>query len=385
MEQLIIGGVIAFIVTFYAIPVTIQVAEAKKLFDVPDERKIHKTPIPSLGGLAMFAGLMIGMLLTVTITENRAFQYYLVAFLIIFFLGLKDDIVILSPIKKFIGQVFVAAILCFKGNLLITSMHGFLGLGQLDITASYLLTFFTIIVVINAFNLIDGIDGLAGSLGLVTCTVFGVYFYLAQDMAHAILGFTMAGSIIAFLIYNYNPAKIFMGDTGSMLLGVVNVILVIHFIEAAPSAKAFPTTASPAIGFGILLLPLMDTLRVFAIRIINRRSPFSPDRNHLHHILLERGMGHKAITFSIAIASILPIIFCFTLQRYGSTLIIASLIAFFFTGIVLLKVVKPRRTRMRVVKTYNSGLIEKEQQSTHAIKLVPLYLKDEEPAMVEEE
>jgi UDP-N-acetylmuramyl pentapeptide phosphotransferase/UDP-N-acetylglucosamine-1-phosphate transferase len=394
MEQLIIGGVIAFLITFYAVPVIIQVAEEKKLFDVPDERKVHKTPIPSLGGLAMFAGLMISLLLTAVLANNTTFQYYIVTFLIIFFLGIKDDIVILTPIKKFVGQLLVAAILCFKGGILITSMHGFLGIGHLDATASYLLTFFTIIVVINAFNLIDGIDGLAGSLGLITCSVFGGYFFLTGDAIHALLGFSMAGSIVAFLIYNYNPAKIFMGDTGSMLLGLINVILAIHFIEAAPTANSYPIHASPAIGFGILLLPLMDTLRVFGIRILNRRSPFSPDRNHLHHILLERGMGHKAITMSIALTSIIPIILCFALQQLGTTTLILSLIGLFFTGILLLKVIKPKRGRMHVVKTY-TGLADSGkdkqagssnlQQQPAGIKLVPLYVTETEPAMAEED
>lgn len=370
-------------VTFYAIPVVIQVAEQKKLFDVPDERKVHKAPIPSLGGLAIFAGLMISLLLTAPLTGSSTFQYYIATFLIIFFLGVKDDIVILTPIKKFIGQVLVAAILCFKGGVLITSMHNFLGIGTLDTTASYLLTFFTIIVVINAFNLIDGIDGLAGSLGLITCTVFGGYFFLVNDMLHALLGFTVAGSIVAFLIYNYNPAKIFMGDTGSMLLGLINVILAVHFIETAPVSKVYAINASPAIGFGILLLPLMDTLRVFGIRILNRRSPFSPDRNHLHHILLERGMGHKSITLSIALTSIIPIVICFALEGLGNTVLILTQITLFFVGILLLKVIKPRKVRMRVVKTYSTG--KKGQDLSTSIKLVPLYVQEVEPAMAEED
>lgn len=385
MEQLIIGGVIAFLVTFYAIPVVIQVAEQKKLFDVPDERKVHKTPIPSLGGLAMFAGLMISLLLTAVLNNSTTFQYYIATFLIIFFLGIKDDIIILTPIKKFVGQLLVAAILCFKGGILITSMHGFLGIGQLDATASYLLTFFTIIVVINAFNLIDGIDGLAGSLGLITCTVFGGYFFLAGDTLHALLGFAMTGSIVAFLIYNYNPARIFMGDTGSMLLGLINVILAIHFIETAPYAKTFAVQSSPAIGFGILLLPLMDTLRVFGIRILNRRSPFSPDRNHLHHILLERGMGHKAITISITLVSLVPIAISFAFQQFGNTVLILSLISFFFLGILLLKVVKPRKVRMRVVKTFHSEARQDQSNLATNIKLVPLYMQEAEPAMAEED
>lgn len=384
MEQLIIGGVIAFLITFYAIPIIIQVSKEKKLFDIPDERKVHKTPIPSLGGLAIFAGFIISLLLTSAVSSSHIFQYYLAAFLIIFFLGIKDDIVVLSPIKKFVGQLIVAAILCFKGQLVLTGMYGFLGLGQLDATASYLLSFFTIIVVVNAFNLIDGIDGLAGSLGLITSIVFGSYFYLIGDVLHSMLGFAMAGAILGFLIYNYSPAKIFMGDTGSMLLGVVNVILTIHFIEIAPNAS-IPIHSSPAIGFGILLLPLMDTLRVFGIRILNRRSPFSPDRNHLHHILLERGMGHKKITLSLTVISLVPIFLCFALHQLGCTVIILSLVALFFAGILLLKIVKPRRIRMRIVKTYNWKGEALQADQAPAIKFVPLYVMEEEAAMAEEE
>jgi UDP-N-acetylmuramyl pentapeptide phosphotransferase/UDP-N-acetylglucosamine-1-phosphate transferase len=385
MEQLIIGGVIAFLVTFYGIPVVINVASEKKLFDIPDARKIHTTPIPSLGGLAMFCGFLLSLLLTVTLVGNTSFQYYIASFLIIFFLGMKDDLVIISPIKKFVGQAVVAALLATKGGLLITSMHGFLGIEHLDPSASYFLTFFTVIVVINAFNLIDGIDGLAGSVGLITSTVFATYFFINGDMVHALLGYTFAGSLAAFLIYNYNPAKIFMGDTGSMLLGLVNVILVIRFIEMGPVFAAHPIAASPAIGFGILLLPLMDTLRVFAIRILHRRSPFSPDRNHLHHILLERGMSHRAITLSIAGASIIPIILCFTLQGMGCTTIITGLVALFFAGIYLLKVVKPR-PRLHVVKEeWNTTGVEGQERMATSVKLIPFYQKKEAPALVEEE
>jgi UDP-N-acetylmuramyl pentapeptide phosphotransferase/UDP-N-acetylglucosamine-1-phosphate transferase len=386
MEQLIIGGVIAFLVTFYGIPVVITVASEKKLFDIPDARKVHTTPIPSLGGLAMFSGFLLSLLLTVNLSGNTSFQYYIASFLIIFFLGMKDDLVIISPIKKFVGQAVVAALLATKGGLLITSMHGFLGIEHLDPSASYFLTFFTVIVVINAFNLIDGIDGLAGSVGLITSTVFATYFFINGDMTHALLGYSFAGSLAAFLIYNYNPAKIFMGDTGSMLLGLVNVILVIRFIEMGPVFTAHPIVASPAIGFGILLLPLMDTLRVFAIRILHRRSPFSPDRNHLHHILLERGMSHKAITLSIAGASIIPIVLCFTLQGMGSTTIIMGMAGLFFLGIYALKITKPR-PRLHVVKeeNWNTAELEGQERMATSVKLIPFYQKKEAAALVEEE
>ncbi|MEJ7682105.1 MAG: MraY family glycosyltransferase [Segetibacter sp.] len=186
-----------------------------------------------------------------------------------FFLGIKDDIIIISPVKKFIGQLIAAAILVYKAKLVISNMDGLLGIYQINTVCSYLLTVFALVVIINAFNLIDGVDGLAGSLGLISSLVFGIFFLINQNIPYAVLAFTFAGSLVAFLIYNFHPARIFMGDTGSLMIGLVNSILVIKFIETGSSYSVYPVTASPAIGFGILLLPLMDTLRVFSIRIMN--------------------------------------------------------------------------------------------------------------------
>lgn len=342
MEQIIIGSIIAFLVTFYAIPVIMKVADLKKLYDVPDERKIHKQPIPSLGGFGIFVGFAVALLLMLDFTQLAAMQYYFAAFLIIFFLGIKDDIVILSAQKKFIGQLLVAAILMFKAKLLITNMHGFMGVGVISTTLQYFLTLFTIIVIINAFNLIDGVDGLAGTLALISASVFGTFFLMNKDYAYAAIGFALAASILAFLIYNYHPAKIFMGDTGSMLIGLVNTILVIRFIESGHTAMKYQITATPALGFGILLLPLMDTLRVFGIRISHGRSPFSPDRNHIHHILLDRGYNHRKVTLTLATTAVLVIAASFFAQPFGTTYLILALIGLFFAVILGLYLTKPK-------------------------------------------
>lgn len=384
MEQIIVGGIFSFLVTFYAIPVIITVAIEKKLYDVPDERKIHKAPISALGGLGIFCGLIISLFINISINASTPeFQYYLASLFIIFFLGIKDDLVILSPLKKFIGQLLVATILIYKGNLLITSMHGFLGIHQLEATSSYVLTYFTIIVTINAFNLIDGIDGLAGSLGLVSSCIFASIFFINNNLPYAILGFTLAGSILAFLIYNYSPAKIFMGDTGSMLIGLVNVILVIKFIELGNSFTVMPIQSTPAIGFGILLLPLMDTLRVFGIRIFNRRSPFSPDRNHIHHLLLDKGFSHRAIALTIGLCSILFSGLSFTAQYMGTTLLIVTLVGLFFVGISLLIATKPKYnlSLTQRVSIKDKKQLQQSEESPTKVKLVSLF----EPSIIEEE
>ena len=356
MFNVILSLTISFSVTFLAIPIIIKVSEMKKLFDEPDERKIHVDPIPSLGGLGIFAGFVFACLLSISFTLAPEMQYYVAASLVIFFLGIKDDILVLSPIKKFIGQVLAAFIIIFKGGVQIKSMYGFMGIWELPEMFSLLLTYFTVIVIINSFNLIDGVDGLAGSLALVSTTMIGIYMVMANQPSYAVLAFSMAGSILAFLIFNFQPAKIFMGDTGSLLIGLVNAILVIKFINvaSAPSAIA-PISAAPAIGFALLIFPLMDTLRVFAIRIFQRRSPFSPDRNHIHHLLLDKGCTHRTITLLLTGISLVVIAACYTARTMGCTWLILILVLSFFSGIATLLYTSKKR-RLFVAKRINGEI-----------------------------
>ncbi|MDB5248263.1 MAG: undecaprenyl/decaprenyl-phosphate alpha-N-acetylglucosaminyl 1-phosphate transferase [Segetibacter sp.] len=360
-------------------PVILGVAKVKKLYDEPDDkRKLHKQPVPSLGGVGMFVGFIISILLTVNFTaEAPEFQYYIAAFLLIFFVGIKDDILVTSATKKLLGQLAAAGILVFKAELIITNMDGLLGFHELNTAFSYLLTIFSIVVIINAFNLIDGVDGLAGSIGLISALVFGVYFLINHDISYAVLAFSFAGSLVAFLMFNFHPAKIFMGDTGSLIVGLVNSILVIKFIQTAGTYSNYPISAAPAVGFGILLLPLMDTLRVFSIRIKNGRSPFSPDRNHIHHLLLNRGFSHKSVTIICVLTTILISAFTFLFQQLGTGLLIACEIALFFAIIFLLNY-KKAKYNLRVVKGDGKGIVPEDK-----VKLVSLF--DKKGAVVEEE
>ncbi|HMI78274.1 MAG TPA: MraY family glycosyltransferase [Ferruginibacter sp.] len=337
MDNILLSAALAFLITFFAIPVIIQVAKDKKLFDEPDERKVHKTVIPTLGGLGIFAGFIIATLMGVPSAITSELQYFAAATTVIFFLGIKDDILVLSASKKFIGQLIAAGIIIKFGGVQLTNMHGFLGIYEIPHIASIVLTIFTIIVITNSFNLIDGVDGLAGSLGLLTTLVFGAYFFYAGQLTYAVMAFALAGSTIGFLIYNFSPAKIFMGDTGSLLLGLVNSILVIKFINVAGNpASNFPIEAAPAIGFSILMIPLFDTLRVFGLRILDRRSPFSPDRIHVHHFLLDLGLSHRMITLTCVSVNMVFIAMAFFLRNMGTTTVLGILLlsAFVFIGII---------------------------------------------------
>ena len=359
MDNILLSAALAFLITFFAIPVIIQVAKDKKLFDEPDERKVHKNVIPTLGGLGIFAGFIIATLMGVPSGITSQLQYFAAATTVIFFLGIKDDILVLSASKKFVGQLIAAGIIIKFGGIQLNNMHGFLGIYEIPYIASIIISFFTIIVITNSFNLIDGVDGLAGSLGLLTTIIFGVYFFYAGQLTYSVMAFALAGSIIGFLIYNFSPAKIFMGDTGSLLLGLVNSILVIKFINVAGDPRSsLPLEAAPAIGFAILMIPLFDTLRVFGLRILDRRSPFSPDRTHVHHFLLALGLSHRMVTITCVLVNITFIAMAYFMRSLGTTTVLSILLlsAFIFTGIIFYS--RPKNKKAITRKVEKSGILK---------------------------
>jgi len=356
MEQLLLGAILSFAITFYCIPVIIRIAQVKKLYDNPDDfRKLHKTPVPSLGGLGIFFGVFISITAFSGIwVSTTSFPYYLATFVIILFLGLKDDILVISPWKKLLGQIIVALILCFKADLLLDSMHGFLGFSTLSPMLSYPLTLFTVIVIINAFNLIDGVDGLAGMVGLIAAGAFGFYFFIDGQFSYCLLAITLCASLFAFLIFNFQPAKVFMGDGGSMFTGLIIAILSIQFISSAPFSKVHAIAASPVLGFGFILLPMMDTLRVFSFRMLKGRSPFSPDRNHIHHLLLDRGMSHRAVAIFSAFIGLFSILLSYYLSfKVDCTIGIFVLIITFYlyVGILYLTRKNQGNNELKVVQS----------------------------------
>lgn len=357
MLDVLLTASVSFIITFLAIPVVLQVAVQKKLYDIPDERKVHTRLVASLGGVGIFGGFLLASLLSIQVYLNPEFQYFFAAAVVIFFLGLKDDLMILSATKKFIGQIIAASILIHLGGIRLDSMYGLFGFNELPEGFGMALSYLTIIVVINSFNLIDGIDGLAASLGILTMLVFGAYFFAIDYQAYALLAFSMSGSLVAFMIFNHHPAKIFMGDSGSLMIGLVNAILVIKFINVANAPfVGIPITSAVAVGFAILIVPLLDTLRVFSIRILKGRSPFTPDRNHVHHLLLDRGLGHAAVTLTCVSINIGFILLAWYGRSLGPNYLLLILLVLSFTGLGLLYYRKPRRTM--VISKRSNGAAE---------------------------
>ena len=370
MIQAATGMIIAYLITFFLLPFIIRIAHTNKLFDKPDERKTHNYPISSLGGIAIFAGLMLSMLLVYDFkTFGADFQFYLAALFIIFILGVIDDIFILKAWKKVLGQVATILLLIFKAHLLITNLQGFFGIYQLTELQSVCFTFFSLMLLINAFNLVDGVDGLAASLGMVACVLFGLFFVLNGQIPYGILAFSICGSLLAFLIYNFPPAKIFMGDSGSTLVGLVTAVLAIRFVETAATEKIISVQCPPAVAFGILLLPLMDVLRVITLRLINRKSPFIPDRNHLHHLLQNKGFSHTGVTLSLLGVSVLFSTTGIVLQRMDIHIIVAAQFALFFAGVYVFQKYYPELNRLHIVK--------EEQAKQGDPKVYPIYTNKE--------
>lgn len=319
MYAIILGFLTAFTLTYFAIPSIIGIAKEKHLYDEPNARSSHKVKTPSLGGIAIFAGTIFSIVLWTPFNDFGNLQYILCAFLIIFLIGAKDDISPMSPFKKIVGQILAASILVFKSEIHLSSLYGFLGVyEQLGGAFYILLSIFTILVIINAFNLIDGINGLAGSIGALIAGTLGCWFFLIDRIEFAIVAFATVGAVIAFLKYNYTPAKIFMGDTGALLIGLVCAILIIKFIDLnyqLEEAYRFKFHAAPAVAVGIMILPLFDTLRVFVTRIIRGHSPFHPDRRHIHHLLIDYGLTHMQATTTLILVNIFFIVLVFSLHQ----------------------------------------------------------------------
>ncbi|HXA01350.1 MAG TPA: MraY family glycosyltransferase [Cytophagaceae bacterium] len=331
----------SFLIAVFAIPSIIHVAHVKNLLDEPNLRTMHESLTPRLGGLAIFAGFMSS--LTIFGDLNNSVQQLLAGCIVIFFIGLKDDIVSVSAFKKFFVQILATGIIMFMGKITISNFQGTLGIFALEEETSFLFTFIVIIGITNAINLIDGVDGLAGVIILIAASAFGVYFYRhgGAFTSYAYVSFALAGAIIGFLRYNLHKAIIFMGDTGSLVCGFIVSILAIQFIEM--NATAGGETNSPAIAIAILIIPIMDTIRVFILRILAGVSPFSPDKNHIHHRLITLGLSHLNTVLILAAINIAAIALAVSLSFLNTTTLVIIILTYAFLFSIIVEILVRNR------------------------------------------
>jgi UDP-GlcNAc:undecaprenyl-phosphate GlcNAc-1-phosphate transferase len=321
-------SIVAFaaLLSVIAIPSILHIARARHLYDdIGHFRKQHDHGIPRLGGVAIFISFIVTALIFSVVDNSFSIGYLLTASIILFIMGLKDDLSGVNSSTKFLVQFVVALILVVLGDIRLTSMYGVFGIYDLPFIISSALSILVIIMVVNAFNLIDGIDGLAGITGIVANCVFATIFIYTHQYALAVISLTLIGAVIGFLKFNITPAKIFMGDTGSLFIGLISVVLAIKLIELNKFETAgIPQIISaPALTVAILIGPIFDTTRVFFIRVMSGISPFSADRNHIHHRILRLGYTHLQTTMILAALNIVSIGLALVFAEIGNFALIA--------------------------------------------------------------
>jgi len=327
--QAIIAITASSIFTFVVLNLLIKYSLKLKLVDVPNERKLHKEPIPSIGGLVIVIALIFTVL-TLPILQNLVYNYFefFICLVTLCVLGVLDDRLDVSALLRFTIELLCAFLVAYKG-IRLTSLHGILGITELPIIMQYGLTIFIIVGVTNAFNLIDGIDGLAGSLAVVNLSVLAYIAYTVNETGWLVFLIALVSSILVFLKYNWQPAKLFMGDGGSLVIGFFTASLGLFFINKVSIVNS---TKSPQVIVALIaafIIPVMDTIRLFYTRIRMGKSPFSADKNHLHHWLIKNHILHKQATLKIALFHIFLMAFSFiAIQFLSITTILLMLIAF---------------------------------------------------------
>lgn len=296
----------SFFIGVIITPLLIFLIKKGNILDKPGGRKIHKFSVPSMGGIAMFMALLSGILIWLDYNQLMEIRFFLLGLGIMFILGLRDDLVELTAYQKLIGQLIAIIAVVVLGDVRISNFYGFFGVEELPLWFSYGLTVFTIVGLTNAFNLIDGLDGLASSLSLITFVFLGAWFIYSGENTFGFIALTFVGAIFSFLVYNWHPAKIFMGDTGSLTLGFTLSVLCVKFIDVNGSLgeDAFKFSAPLTTAIVLMIIPFYDTLRVFIRRASKGKSPMAADKSHVHHFLLRMGFRHDQVTLILGAVKI---------------------------------------------------------------------------------
>jgi len=324
----------SFIITFYGIPSVVKISRIKNLYDNPGTRTSHLVPIPRLGGTMVFAGVILSSVLFTGMEKAFELKYIIAGLLILFFIGLKDDIITLQPFKKAVGQTLASIIIVFCGGIKISFNLQEGGITEINLLLSILISIGIFLTLINSMNFIDGIDGLAAGVGTIASLSFGTWFILNGQISFAVICFALTGSLLAFLWYNLfsRSYKIFLGDTGSMIIGFLLAIFLIRFLDLNLHGPVMKTTeVAPSLALAILIVPVFDIFRIVFVRIIHGKSPFSADNNHIHHQVLQLAGSHTKATAAILLVNLLMIILVLVFRSLGNRILIPFLLLFSIT------------------------------------------------------
>lgn len=305
-----------------------------------------------MGGIPIFIGGIFAMIIWLPSESFIEVRYLLMALSLIFITGFRDDLFPLPASVKLAGQIIPACIMIYWGGVELHSLYGFGSDVLFHGIVTWTLTLFTIVVVTNSFNLIDGLDGLAGTISLIILLAFGTWFYLLGEYTLSYVAFSAIGGLTAFLLFNWQPSRIFMGDTGALILGFLATCFAILFINQnyqLPEAHPYKFAASVSSCLAIMIIPLLDTLRVFIIRITQGKSPFEADKNHLHHEIIRLGISHAGAVVILAIVNLSFIAVAILGRHLGDLILFPILASMAVTYLVLLKILSVRFVRKNTV------------------------------------
>lgn len=315
---------VSLFVVLWIHPRLVKIALMKGIVDCPDARKLQRRPVPVLGGVAVFFGIICGIGCMASLVGAVGLFSVTVAMMIMLYTGTMDDILNLSPSLRFVIEIIVVLLLVFVGSYCIDDFHGLWGVQEIPYWAAVPLTVFAAVGIINAVNLIDGVNGLSSGYGILSSFIFGLLFYSAGDQKMVMLAAVSCGSLIPFFLHNVfgRTSKMFIGDGGTLVMGVVMAT----FVTAA-LRHISPCTLHTAPNFGlvpftlaVLCVPVFDTLRVMSTRILNHKSPFSPDKTHLHHMFIELGCSHAMTTLAILLLNSSVVLLWLIVMALGASI-----------------------------------------------------------------
>ena len=304
--------IITFITSFVGVaiihPYLVRFAKAKNIVDNPNTRKLQLRPVPVLGGLAIFFGIVAGLLAANVVADISSVFVILGCMMIMTYVGALDDVLDISPIIRLISEIVTVLILIYIGGLSLNNFHGVWGIDLLPEYISTPLTIVAVVGIINSLNLIDGADGLFSIFCISVCTIFGALFYLVGDYTLFALAVAAIGALIPFLLHNAFgiESKMFVGDGGSLQMGVVLSVFVMKVVCSAEYDTIADTMNISLVPFvlAMLSMPVFDTLRVMTARIARGTSPLIGDKTHLHHLFIGLGISHIGTSVLIALLNL---------------------------------------------------------------------------------
>jgi len=352
-----------FAISLLLIPKIRSIALKLNLSDTPDDRSSHSAPVPTFGGVIFYVSYIVILFFTQNLDVNHVSVTLLASISVLFFTGLLDDFRNLSPKIKFLFQIIGVAILMFQPDFRIVSLHGFLGFYEIPMAISVAGSMFFLLALINAFNLIDGIDGLSGITGIIIASFYsfmlfnlGYYFYLSISLA-------TIGTLLAFLRFNFSiKRKIFMGDTGSLVIGLVLGLVTLKLMavgDAAHNSLSLNRSQLPLFLAGVLFIPTLDIIRVMLLRFTRGVSIFKPDRNHIHHILIDFGFSHRKASFCIGFINFLVASTMFYVtQKLTIIQSLMILISMFFIAFAVLFIMNKNQTAIRLKVKIRKSMVK---------------------------